>query len=768
VAYHAITDVLRSNFYIAEDDDDHRIRDKVIKGMRELGADEASDLPYVLELLSVKDSGIDQISMSPEARRDRTMEVARRMVLRGAEIRPIVVAIEDLHYIDRSSEETLKMLLDSISGARVLFLLTYRPDFIPTWGSRSYHSQLTLNRLSNRESLAMVAYLLGTEEIETDLQELILEKTEGIPFFLEEFIASLKDLSMIEWRDRGYHLAKDLQDVSIPSTIHDVIMARVDSLPEGAKGVLQTGSVIEREFSYELIRRVTGLQEAELLSHLSALRDSELLYERGIYPQATLVFRHALTRDVLYDSILTAKRKRLHLTIADTIEELYKDSLDEHCVALTEHYIAGGNYEMGAHYCRLTERRAEKAVSLNDAIAHAEKRVACLEKLPHTEDVDLKIIDARTVLGLYWLQMNHFGEAKEAVDPIVDLALARGLKRRVAQIYTILGCHSYTAEEDFPKAFQYLEEALKTTEELRDSLSLVVAKAYLATALAYNCEYERALQHFEEGLQINMWANSIWGVALFKSAATIFAINPQGRIDLGHRTTEEALAMAEESGDILSKAWAYTGHGCSCYYRGLLGEAEEYLLKGIGFCQSIDLLPNLTAAYLFLSDAYFDMGEYGKCLDCLETGISRHEQSRYLPVSMGGMLRAAWARAKVMSGEKGIDLELLYHCEAENRLKWFEGMIARYVGETLLNLDDQHLSEAEVWIDKAIEADKGNGTMLNLAADYALHGELMIRKDNLPQARKSLNKAIKIFGEGGADGWVTRTEETLKALSGRK
>ncbi len=250
----SIIDILKANFDIREGDGDSQIKEKVKKGLKILGVDEVFTLPYFLELLSVKDSGIDKIPMSPEARKDRIIEAFKRIVLKGSEIRPLILAYEDLHWVDKSSEDVLKYVLESIPGARVLMIFTYRPEFVHTWGGKSFHSQVNLNRLSNRESLAMVAYLLGTEEIDRDLEELILEKTEGIPFFIEEFIKSLKDLKIIERKNNKYHLAKDIQEMTIPSTIHDVIMARVDTLPEGAKDVLQTGSVIEREFSYELIK----------------------------------------------------------------------------------------------------------------------------------------------------------------------------------------------------------------------------------------------------------------------------------------------------------------------------------------------------------------------------------------------------------------------------------------------------------------------------------------------------------------------------------
>ncbi|NIS60250.1 MAG: AAA family ATPase, partial [Proteobacteria bacterium] len=165
VAYHPIIDILKANFDIHEGDGDFDIKEKVKKGLKILGADEASTLPYLLELLAVKDSGIDKIPMSPELRKDRIIEALNRIVLKGSEIRPLIMAIEDLHWIDKSSEERLKYLLESIPGARILLIFTYRPEFVHTWGAKSYHSQIMVNRLSNRESLMMVSHLLGTEEL---------------------------------------------------------------------------------------------------------------------------------------------------------------------------------------------------------------------------------------------------------------------------------------------------------------------------------------------------------------------------------------------------------------------------------------------------------------------------------------------------------------------------------------------------------------------------------------------------------------------------
>jgi class 3 adenylate cyclase/tetratricopeptide (TPR) repeat protein len=525
VAYHPVIDILKSNFDIRDSDEDFTIKKKVKKGLQVLKPDTSSALPYLLELLGVQDSGINKMSMSPEAKKDRITDAVKRISLKGSEIRPLILAVEDLHWMDRSTEDYLKNLLDSISGAGIFLIFTYRPEFVHTWGGRSYHSQVNLNRLSNRQSLLMVKYLLNTENIDSNLEGLIFEKTEGVPFFIEEFIKSFKDLEIIEKKEETYYLAKELPQVSIPSTIQDVIMARVDMLPEGAKEVLQIGSVIEREFSSEIIKPVTGLSEKELLSRLSVLKDVELLYERGIYPETTYIFKHALTRDVVYDSILTQKKKKLHNHIGNTIEELYENNIPDRYGVLAEHYISGENFEKGARYCRLAARKSEKAGSIIDAIAYGKKQIVCLEKLPQTEAIQKNLIYARTILGLYHAQMAHNLEAKAIVDPIVDLAKKRNYKRGLSHIYYIIGQYEFQVEENFSEGFQYLEKALKIGEELNDLIILVLTNMWLGIFHLNNCEFDSSLDHYKKALEINVAANSIWGVSAIESNITWLYVN---------------------------------------------------------------------------------------------------------------------------------------------------------------------------------------------------------------------------------------------------
>jgi tetratricopeptide (TPR) repeat protein len=606
----------------------------------------------------------------------------------------------------------------------------------------------------------MVAHILGTKEIEKPLEELFLEKAEGVPFFIEQFIKSLKDLKIIERKENTYRLSKDIQHLTIPSTIQDVIMARVDSLPERAKELLQTGSVIEREFSYPLINRVTGFPEKELLSNLSVLKDSELLYERGIYPQSNYIFKHALTREVVYDSILAKRKKKLHEEIGNAIEGLYKDNLSEHYEVLAEHYFLSENYLKGAEYSRLAGKKAEKTASLNDAITHSKKRVTSLERLPRTDEIDKQIIDARTILGLYISQMNYNVKAKEAIDPIIDLAIKRDYKRRLCQIYTILGAYYWFVEENYPEAFKAFEEALKISEEVKDIVSLVLASYWFGISLGSNCEFERSAHYIQRALDINVAAKNLWGIATMKSNLAFFSHLYHGRINQAFRTSNEGLQIAEESGDIYSKAMAYVIHGASCYGKGLLEEAEKYLLKGLEFCERINFAVWDAVAQYHLGDTYYEKGNFQRSKEHHEKGVGALDRNQSFP-SFVGWGKVASTRSKVMNKEKDVNLESLYVLSRNIKVKAAEGQIKRYIGEILLNIDDQHLSESDHWIQKAIEADQRNRMMFQLGKDYALYADLFKRKGDRLKAQENLGKAIDLFKECGADGWVVKAEKEL-------
>jgi len=539
-------------------------------------------------------------------------------------------------------------------------------------------------------------------------------------------------------------------------------MARVDSLTEGTKEVLQTGSAIEREFSYQLLKGVVGMAENELIHHLSSLKDSELLYERGIYPQSTYIIKHALVREVVYDSILSKRKKQLHERIGHAIEKLYQDYIVEYYGLLAEHFFESENNGKGAEYSRLAAKRAQKAASYNDAIHYGNKRVACLERIPQSEAVEKDLIDARVTLGLYYNQMSYLVKANEAVEPIVELALKKEYKRRISHINTIVGTYTFGVEGNYPKGIQYLEDALTIAKESNDWASLWASNHWLGHAYAENCEFEKALYHLNQALKISEAANLLWSVSIMKSCIAQTVYNTQGKAELGYQTSLEGLNLAQESGDATSKAEAYVHHGVSCFLKGFIDEAERHLVNGANYCQKIDYASGFLANQ-YLGMIYSEKKQYRKSRNCFAEAISILE-NRGGWESVVHIIKIALTLIKAEQHEKDINIELLYRYMDENKIKALEGPMALRISQILLKVDEPNMQIAENLLQKAILADQKNGQRWNLSMDYITYAELHKRKNENIEAKKSFSQAIENFYECGANGWAEKYEKELAEL----
>ena len=316
LAYGPMVEMLKQRFQLDVSDQDEDIQHKVQRGLEGMSPALRSAAPYLLHLLAVETAHGLPAGLAPEAIKHHIFEALRGLVDESAARCPVVLALEDLHWVDATSAEFLTFLLDHLAGTRVLLVCTYRPEFVSTWSRKSYHSVLTLTPLGHPDGRQMLTAVLGTPHIQDELATLVLDKAEGMPFFLEELVHALQETGAIELHDGQWRLTPGSTGVSVPNTVEEVLMARIDRLPEGAKLVLQIGAVIGREFSGELLREVAGLPEQELMAHLTALTEAELLYARGLPPQTTYLFKHALTQEAAYRSLLTAQRRELHHRVA--------------------------------------------------------------------------------------------------------------------------------------------------------------------------------------------------------------------------------------------------------------------------------------------------------------------------------------------------------------------------------------------------------------------------------------------------------------------
>ncbi len=758
VPYYPIIDILNANFDIEDDETDEDILGKITDGLQVLKLDESQSLPVLMELLSTQREESSQLHMNPEMIKSQIAEIVQKIVRKGADITPLVLIFEDLHWIDKSSEALLGRLLEITHGSRILLVMTFRPEYKESWGRRSYHGQINLNRFSRRESLQMLTNFLKTESTDPMLIELVLEKTEGNPFFIEEFIQSLIDLGIVGQSGNHYQLLEDAGMKTIPASISDVIMARVDSLPERARELLQIGSVIEREFGYQLIRQITDLTDDELEPVMSIIKETELVYERGLPPEATYIFNHSLTREVIYDTILTARKQHLHEQVGTAIESLYSGDLQKHYEILGEHFSICGDFNKGDHYLKLACRKAEKTAALDVALVLGLKRVAFLEQLPDSDDVQIKLIDARTAVGLYYIQFNRHAEAKEVVEPVIDLAKKRDYQKRLSQIYTILGTFYFFVEEDIDKAKSYCDESVRISREIGNIPSLYFAYYWGSLYYAYNCDFEKASEFFKETISIGSDKKDVWGVSLMKSNFSIQCLNFQGKIKQAYKNSDEAVKLAEECGDVYSKAMAYTAHGASCYHSGFLDKAEHYKIKSIEYCDSAKIFLWSAISNWNLIDIYFDLRNYQGSAHHANIAIAGFNN---LFPSVRMLSEINLFRAEAMNGKNTVDIKLLVTLVKRIKLKVFEGRVRRSLVTILLNIKEPLFSEATEWIESAIECDRRNDMANAQGRDHALFAELLRHQDKLSQAREQMETAIEIMKSCGADGWVERYESDL-------
>ncbi len=584
----------------------------------------------------------------------------------------------------------------------------------------------------------MVSHLLGTEELDRDLEEFILEKTEGVPFFIEELIKSLKDLRIIERKDGRYHLAKDLKEVTIPATIQDVIMARVDSLPEGMKGLLQAVSVIGREFSYDLIKRVTGLTEQELLSHLSGLKDSELLYERGIYPQSAYIFKHMLTQEIAYDSLLLKRRKEIHEKIGRAIEILYPDRLEEHHELLAYHYARSANTDKAVEYLDLANQKAAKLHAMEEANVYFDEAMALLDTLPETEENRQRRISLLVNQGIVFMLLFKNPEYYDLLIRYEPMARELENQELLGAFYARLG-HCEFSFGHYDQAIQTLTKAAELAEASGNVEEAGYAYVFWEFSHFDRGDFERVLALKEDVLRkMKQQFNLRWHTYALSVASRAYAC--LGRWDEAVEEAQKALSVAEDFSDnslISFVAWnlsiAYT-------WKGDLARAVEY---GELAVQKAPTPADKAWAQRSLGWALCRAGEPNRGIELLTTVLSIIRAGRFItaeiPVTCflgeGYWLAGEDDKAR-QTLEEGLEMAERYGVRYEI------GFTHRLLGEiSLKNNPAQAVShfEKSITIFREIKAEN------ELAMAYAGYGRLHKQKGQIAQAREYLTKALEIF-----------------------
>ena len=380
-AYSPIIDLLHGYFDIKPEDDGRKRREKVAGKIAILGRALEDTLPYLFGVFGLLEDSDRLATADVEIRRRRTLEAIKRIVLRESLNQPLMIVFEDLHWIDTESQALLNLLADSMGTAKILLLVNYRPEYRHEWCNKTYYTQLRLDPLGKESAGEMLAALLGNgSELEL-LKRLIIDKTEGNPFFIEEIVQELLEEGALT-RDGEVRLARPLDALQIPPTVQAILASRIDRLPAEEKDLLQTLAVLGKEFRLSHLKATAAKSDQELERMLVGLQLGEFIYEQPAAGDIEYTFKHALTQEVAYNSILSDRRKALHERAGQALEALSASRVDDYLDELARHYSRSANLEKAAQYLRLAGQQARSRSACTQAITHLKEALEILRKLP--------------------------------------------------------------------------------------------------------------------------------------------------------------------------------------------------------------------------------------------------------------------------------------------------------------------------------------------------------------------------------------------------
>ena len=347
-SYLPVIDLLKNYFRIGDRESPREIREKVTGRILMLDRALEATLPALLALLDVSGDDPQWQALDPPQRRQRMLDAVKRLLLREAQVQPLLVVFEDLHWIDSETQALLDSLVESLPPARLLLLVNYRPEYEHRWGSKTSYTQLRLDPLPPESAFELLHGLLGEDGTIEPLTPILIERTEGNPFFLEESVRALVETKALVGERGAYRLAKVLTDIQVPPTVQAILAARIDRLSPEDKRLLQSAAVIGKDVPFALLAAIAEEREEELRRGLAHLQAAEFLYEVSLFPDLEYTFKHALTHEVAYGSLLHERRRALHARIVEAIETLHGDRLAEHVERLAHHALRGEVWEKAA------------------------------------------------------------------------------------------------------------------------------------------------------------------------------------------------------------------------------------------------------------------------------------------------------------------------------------------------------------------------------------------------------------------------------------
>jgi len=728
-AFLPLIELLRAHFQIEASDEARKIREKVTGKLLSLDRALEPSLPALLWLLDVPVDDPQWQRLDPPQRRQQTLDGIKRLLLRESQVQPLLLVFEDLHWIDAETQALLDSVVESLPTARLLLLVNYRPEYQHSWGSKTYYRQLRIDPLPPESAEEFLEALLGNASGLQPLKRLLIERTEGNPFFLEESARTLVETKTLAGERGAYQLAKASHTLQIPATAQAILAARIDRLTPEDKRLLQSASVIGKDVPFALLQAIAELPDDALRRGLTHLQAAEFLYEAALFPDLEYTFKHALTHEVTYGTLLRERRKVLHARIAGAIERCYPDRLTEHVERLAHHAVRGETWEQAITYLRQAGAKALARSANREAVASFEQALTALGHLPETRATLERAIDLRFDLRTALHPLGEFERIRGCLREAEGLARILDDQRRLGQM-SVYMCHNLWMIGHPTEALGFGQDAQAIAESLGDVPLQVTGNLYLGAACLRTGDYRRAEDLLCKVLQL-----------------------------LEGDPRRERFGLA-----------GFPGVMARCYLTLIFGDRGEFeegiahAQEGIRLAEALNHPYSLTFACWVLAHLHITRGELNHAVLLLERGmaVSREWNLTSFSVNETGSLGYAYA----LSGRIAEGLPLLERTLSAVETKGhgnLQPLFLMYLGE--VHVLAGRLEGALAFAGRALTFARERGQRGYEAWALRLLGEVTARRDAPEHAGGHFRDALALAAELGMRPLVAHCHLGLGKLS---
>jgi predicted ATPase len=734
--YFPVVDLLKRYVHMEDSDDTRIIRAKVTGHILTLDDSLQGTIPALLSLLDALPEDSPFLQLDPMQRRYQTLEALKRVFLRESQVQPLVLVFEDLHWIDSETQALLDMLIESLPTAQLLLLVNYRPEYTHGWGSKTFYTQLRLDPLPPGSANEFLAALLGDDPSLEPLKTLLIDRTEGNPFFLEESVRTFVETQVLVGEPGAYRLAQELPMIQVPATVQAILAARIDRLPQDEKRLLQTAAVIGNEVPLSLLQAITELSEESLYQGLNHLQASEFLYETSLYPEQVYTFKHALTQQVAYQSLLMSTRQQIHQRVAENLETTFPELTAAQPELVAHHYMEAGCHAQAVGFWYQAGRLASQQSAHVEAIAHLTQGLEALQGLPATHERHKQELDLQLTLGRSLIS-NKGLAAIDAERPYRRTwELCQRVEAPSQQIAALAGLRRLaSARGDLQTARDLGEQLLGLAQRQPDTKLLLEAHYSLGVALLMLGEVATAQTQFEQGIILDKHptSNALTTLQRVGLDASVGLRTHAGRIlwvmgypEQAVQRDGEALTLAEQCSHPYSQSFALLWSAMLYEYRQEVQISQRQAEAGIALATTHALEGNLARGTILCGWARGMQGNYEEGIAQMQQGLSSCQSLGLVFYLADGFYRLAEIYGNAGQPEEGL----------------------RAIAEALTTMEtggDQH-RKAEV---------------------YRLQGELLVQGgqgQKWDEAEKSFGQALDIARRQQAKSFELRAATSLARL----